>query len=156
MRLQVGGGSFAAETSCASFFGGLFVERQVFNATMPMLHFLLVCLLGFLATARALPPPALDVPATHNTSLHSHSSGGCLNPGGNPCACSGIPSTPLHPHSSISFDAFAGDNQYYLTSFDDQNCACVSPCSARGPLFLADKQRFGCGARLSCVQNCSC
>ena len=50
--------------------------------------------------------------------------GGCLNPGGSPCACSGIPS----------------DNQYYLTSFDDTDCAC-GKCNMYGAYFAADKQR---------------
>jgi hypothetical protein len=50
--------------------------------------------------------------------------GGCLNPGGSPCACSGIPS----------------NNQYYLTSFTDTDCAC-GKCDMYGAYFAADKQR---------------
>jgi hypothetical protein len=52
------------------------------------------------------------------------SNGGCLNPGGSPCACSGIPS----------------NHQYYLTSFTDTDCAC-GKCNMYGAYFAADKQR---------------
>ena len=65
--------------------------------------------------------------------------GGCLSPGGSPCACSGIPS----------------DNTYFLTSFDGSSCSC-GPCHAHGDYFAADRQRFGCGATLNICRGTNC
>lgn len=65
--------------------------------------------------------------------------GGCLNPGGSPCACSGIP----------------GDHTYFLTSFDGTSCSCGA-CHAHGDFFAADRQRFGCGASLNICRGSKC
>jgi len=64
---------------------------------------------------------------------------GCLGPGGNPCACSGIP----------------GNHQYFLTSFDGTSCSCGA-CHAHGDYFSADRQRFGCGAALNVCRGSKC
>lgn len=42
-----------------------------------------------------------------------------------------------------------------MTSFDDKSCAC-GPCNGHGPYFAADKQRYGCGAKLNVCRGGKC
>lgn len=45
------------------------------------------------------------------------------------------------------------DNVYYLTSFCDQTTSCGKSCGNCTWGYAADKQRFGCGAVISCTRN---
>jgi hypothetical protein len=80
-----------------------------------------------LSKGSCLPPPRPSPPSPPPPPPPPPSprpNGGCLKPGGSPCACSGIPS----------------NNQYYLTSFTDTDCTC-GKCNRYGAYFAADKQR---------------
>jgi hypothetical protein len=93
------------------------------------------CLAGLMRPLKPLthkPTPPSDIGSCDG-------GGGCLNPGGSPCACSGIP----------------GDHSYFLTSFDGTSCSC-GPCHAHGDYFAADRQRFGCGALLNICRGSKC